>query len=97
MKYTKKLLKLKAIIKSLDRKTTTPIGRNTIFKSLIISQLNHLFLNFSNNTEPNSIMYNFIWNGSIDQIKRNVCIQNYCDGGFETTDINSYINALKTS
>ena len=102
LNYDKKLVKIKAIIKSWDRRTTTPLGRNTIFKSLIISQLNHLFLSLPNPSdtiikEINSIMYNFIWNSGIDKIKRNVCIQNYRDGGFKTTEINSYINALKTS
>ena len=44
LNYGNKLVKIKSIIKQWDRRNLTPIGRLTLIKSLLISQLNHLFI-----------------------------------------------------
>ena len=42
--YDKKLIKLKSLIKTWEKRILTPIGRIHIIKSLLISQFNHLFI-----------------------------------------------------
>lgn len=44
LNYDKKLVKIKEIINQWNKRHTTPIGRITLIKSLIISQMNHLFI-----------------------------------------------------
>jgi len=43
LNFDKRLVKLKAILKNWTRRQITPIGKITVIKSLLISQLNHLF------------------------------------------------------
>lgn len=47
LNYDKKLVKIKEIINQWNKGHTTPIGRITLIKSLIISQMNHLFISLS--------------------------------------------------
>jgi hypothetical protein len=44
LNYDKKLVKIKHIISQWDKRHLTPIGRITLIKFLLISQLNHLFI-----------------------------------------------------
>lgn len=76
LNYDKKLVKIKGIIEQWKRRNLTPIGKITLIKSLIVSQLNHLFITLPNPNEKtikqlNDILFNFIWNSKIDKIKRN--------------------------
>lgn len=48
LNYNKKLVKIKEIINQWNKRHTTPIGRITLIKSLIISQMNLLFISTSN-------------------------------------------------
>ena len=102
LNYDKKLVKIKALVQNWSKRDLTPLGRNTVFKSLIISQLNHLISSIPNPSdsfikELISIMFTFIWNGPTDKIKRNVCIQKYQHGGLKVLDIQSYITSLKST
>ena len=45
------IINIKAILRKWGKRSQTPIGRNTIIKSLILSQLNHLFISLPNPTE----------------------------------------------
>ena len=84
------------------RRNLTPLGRTTVFKSLVFSQLNHLFLVLPNPNESvinelRKLMFSFIWNSPIDKIKREVAVQNYDQGGLKILDLNAFINALKST
>ena len=83
--YDKKIVKIKAIIKTWGKRTLTAIGRNTIFKSLVIYQLNHPLLSLPNLCEATikeikQIMHNFIWETTIHKIKQDVSNQNNSQG-----------------
>ena len=67
LNYDKQLVKIKALLKSWSKRNMTPIvGGNCVFKSLVISQLNHLITTLPNPGENciqklNTLMFNFIW------------------------------------
>lgn len=77
LNYDKKLVQIKSIIEQWSKRHLTPIGRITLVKSLLISQLNHLFIALPNPKsnalkELNNILFNFVWNSKCDKIKRHV-------------------------
>lgn len=44
MNYDKTLVKIKSTVEQWKKRKLTPIGKVTLIKSLIISQLNYLFI-----------------------------------------------------
>ena len=70
--YVKKLVKIKNIINHWKKRL---LGRISIIKSLLISQLNHLFISLpmpSVNYLKNliEILFHYLWNIKVDRIKR---------------------------
>jgi hypothetical protein len=64
-----------------EKKLLTPIGRSTLIKSLLISQLKHLFISLptpqnSYLLELNNVIFNFLWNSKVDKIKRKLLPKN---------------------
>lgn len=102
LNYDKKLVKIKEIINQWNKRHTTPIGRITLIKSLIISQMNHLFISLPTPSNKfikdlNEILFNFLWKSKVDKIKRKQITQEYSDGGLKMIEINNYIQSLKSS
>ena len=102
LNYMPKLSRLKNCLKSWSTRDMTPIGRNTIVKSLALSQLVFLFTVLPDPPdhfikELEKVIYDFIWGGTPDKIKRTTMISNICDGGLRTTHIASFIKSLKCS
>lgn len=88
MNYDKKLVKIKNTIKYWEKRIITPLGKNTLIKYLLISQLNHLFISLptpSSNflKQLKEILFNFLWNSKVDKIKRKQITQDYEMGGTE--------------
>lgn len=88
MNYDKKLVKIKNTIKYWEKRIITPLGKITLIKSLLISQLNHLFISLptpSSNflKQLKEILFNFLWNSKVDKIKRKQITQDYEMGGTE--------------
>ena len=48
LNYDKKLVKIKFIIKQWSKRSLTALGRLSIIKTLLISQINHLFIALPN-------------------------------------------------
>ena len=69
-------------------------------KSLAVSKLTHLFTNDIVPKEVidyiNKAIYSFLW-GKRERIKRKVLINTIESGGINMLDINSYINAIKST
>ena len=100
--FDKKLVKLKTLIKTWSRRSLTPIGKIVLIKSLLLSQLNHLFISIPNPDEQflqsiSSIFYSFIWNSKVDKIKRDIMTQSYHEGGLKMVNIKVFIDSLKLS
>ena len=73
----KKLVKIKNTINICNKRNMTALGRFTGIKTLLISQLNHLFIALPNPTELNikdlnSTLYKFLWNSPVEKDKRNI-------------------------
>ena len=97
--YKDILDKLKIKIQNWQRRHSTPIGKITVIKTLLIPMLNHLFISLPNPPdkivkELNETFYNFIWNGT-DRIKRNVLCQEYIQGGLKMINLDAFITSLK--
>ena len=102
LNYDKKLVKIKNIILQWSKRRTTPLGRISLIKSLLIAQLNHLFIALPSPSENfvknlNSVLFNFLWGSKVDKIKRKQITQDYKSGGLNMIDLNNYIKSLKSS
>jgi len=89
------------LIYQWSRRNLTVLGRVTVVKSLLLSKLTHLILTLPDPPQEfikdlNQIIYKFIWKG-IDKVSRNQMIQDYDQGGVRMVDVESYIQALKST
>jgi len=77
------------------------LGKITVIKALVFSQLVHLLSPLCSNynvlNEINNLLYNFLWNGKGDKIKRKVMINDFRDGGLKMIDLISFNKSLKTT
>ena len=75
------------------------MGKIAIIKTLAVSQIGYILSSLP--TLPdilktiNSILYDFLWDGKGDKIKRTTLINNYAKGGLEMLDIQSFNESLK--
>ena len=102
LNYDKKLVKIKNLLSDWKRRILTPIGKISVIKTLIISQLNHLFLSLPNPSEfflrnLNDILFKFIWNEKIDKIKRNIMTNDYYHCDLKMLDLHSFMMSLKST
>ena len=102
LNYDKKLVKIKNIVKSWRRRILTPLGKITVIKTLLTSQLNHLFMSIPNPNELfikklNTLLFKYIWDEKPDKIKRDILYQPYDKGGLNMIDIKNFMFALKSS
>ena len=72
--YQKAKGKIKANIHSWNKRYLTPLGKITVIKTFLLSQLNHLFIALPNPPsetlkEINTILYKFLWDNKPDKIK----------------------------
>ena len=100
--YTIKLQHLENMIKRWGKRGQTPIGKNTVIKTIMISAFNHLFLALPNPNQRvldyiNNILFSFLWNNKPSKIKKSVIIKPYCEGGLQMINWNAFIDALKST
>ena len=76
------------------------IGRLTVLKSLVASQVIHLLSPLQINSQIikqiNDLFFDFLRNSKGDKIKRNVITQNYGNRGLRMIDIKSFNKALRS-
>ena len=98
--YSEKLTKVKNSLSCWELRRLSLLGKITVLKSLIVSQLvyilsplptNHNFIG-----EINNIFFNFLWDGKGDKIKRDIMISDYENGGLKMIDIKLFNSALKS-
>ena len=101
LNYKDKLDKIKAILECWKLRRLSLLGKITVLKSFVVSQLTYIFspLHANNNVikEINGLFYNFLWNDRGDKIKRNVMINDYPEGGLKMIDIDSCNKSLKAT
>ena len=98
--YSKALTRVEEIISAWKKRALTPLGKITVIKSLILSQLNHLFMAIplpNNNfcADLNKKLYKFLWDGKPEKIKCTTICQNKIDGGLKMPDVEKFIKSLK--
>ena len=76
------------------------IGKITVLKSLVASQVIHLLSPLQINSQIikqiNDLFFDFLWNSKGDKNKRNVIIQNYGNGRLRMIDIACFNKGLKS-
>lgn len=100
LNFPPKLSRLKNIFNLWSQRDLTPIGKITLVKSFGISQLVYLFQILPNPPDKfikdvESCIFNFIWNGKRDKIKRTTLIAPISEGGLNVTHISTFIHSLK--
>ena len=98
--YQKALVKINECIKSWNKRYLTPLGKITVIKTFLLSQLNHIFLALPNPNpqiikEINSTLFKFLWDNKPDKIKREQATLPTSIGGLNMINIEDFIKALK--
>ena len=93
---------MKKTLSHWSRRNLTPYGKLIVIKNLVMSKMVHLWLTIPNPSknfikEVNSLLFNFLWSGTKDKIKRDICIKHYNDGGLNMIHLEHFINASKIS
>ena len=100
--YKDKLKMIKITMNQWLGRDLTPLGRNTVLKSLILPKLNHLFSVLPNPNdniikELNTLCFNFIWRQKPDKISRVELTKPFNEGGIRAPNIKNTILAQKTA
>ena len=99
LNYQEKKEKISKILNCWQVRRLTLLGKITVIKSLAASQLVYIMSPLpssqSHLKEIHQILYNFLWDGRGDKIKRSVMLNEYKDGGLKMLHIQSFNCALK--
>ena len=100
--YKDKLKSIKIEMNKWLTRDLTPLGRNTVLKSLLLPKLNHLFSSLPNPTdniinELDNLCYKFLWRKKPDKIKRCVLSSNLDEGGIRAPSVRNIIKSQKIS
>ena len=98
--YQEKKEKISKILSCWLLRRLTLLGKVAIIKSLAASQLVYIMSSLPSSQsylkEIHQLLYNFLWDGRGDKIKRSVMLNEYKDGGLKMLDIRSFNYALKS-
>ena len=95
-----KLIEIQRDINSWSKRDLTPFGKVVVIRTLLISKIVHIFISLptpSKNTilNINKMLFEFLWDGKPDKIKRNIAKQKLERGGINMIDIDVFDKALK--
>lgn len=100
LNFKEKFNEAKKLFNIWSKRTSTPLGRVAILKSLILSKLTYLWILLPN--PPNTLIQQiqlmsikFIWDNKRDKIKRTVAVHKIEDGGINVPYIKAFIKSLK--
>ena len=98
--YENKLMDVKKILNSWSRRKLTPFGKVTVIKTLAISTLTYLFTNLPDPPDKflkdlDKMLFDFLWDGKTDKIKRDTIKQQYTEGGLKMIDVRCFVASLK--
>ena len=99
--FDSKIKQIQNVIKLWSLRKLTVLGRVTIIKTLIIPKLTHLFILLPNPPKPmiknlTKMLFQFIWQNKPENIKRELLLQDYKNGGIKMPDIQNVITSLKS-
>ena len=94
LNYNDKLVKARNVLSCWKYRRLSLIGKITVLKSLVASQLVYVLSPLHTNAktikEVNKLFFSFLWNGKGDKIKRDIIINDYSNGGLKMIDIQSF-------
>ena len=100
LNYAVKVNKLKNLLNPWVKRGLTPFGRIHLIKSMALSRLVYLMSVLEKPCtrllkEIETIMFNFIWNGKKDRIKRTTMKNIFSRGGLQVPDPSAQADSLK--
>ena len=100
LNYDERKEKLDKLIENWQFRRLTLLGKITVIKSLLASQLVYILTPLPTQQkaleEINRALYTFLWDGRGDKIKRTEMIDDYEKGGLKMLDIQIFNRALKS-
>ena len=102
LNYNKKIEEIRTLFYHWSKRILTPIGKIVIIKTLALSKINYLIMSLPNPSTNyiknlQNLMFNFLWSGKPDKVKRNLIIQDYQYGGLRMLDLENFMTALKVT
>ena len=98
--YSEKLTKVRNSLSCWELRRLSLLGKITVLKSLIASQLVYILSPLPTNhnaiKEINNIFFHFLWDGKGDKVKRDIIISDYENGGLRMIDVKIFNQALKS-
>ena len=99
--YDERIGKIKNVIETWQFRRLTLLGKITLIKSLLVSQLIYILTPLPTYTNAlqtvNKLLFEFLWDGKGDKIKREHIIRDYEQGGLRMIDIHTFNKSLKAS
>ena len=97
-----KIMNFENCLKQWHHRKLTLKGKITVIKNYALPKLIYVLFSLPNPPQQTikrieKIMYNFLWDGKPETIKRDILTENYDKGGLKLIDINMFINSLKIS
>ena len=97
--FGEKIEKMKKTVSSWSARNLTLLGKISIVKFLVVSQIVHLLSSLPSPSgvikEINCLLYGFLWDSKGDKIKRTEMINEYNKGGLKMIDLQSFNESLK--
>ena len=95
-----KLPEMQKAINSWSKRDLTPFGKVVVIRTLIISKIVHILISLPTPSKKtmkkvNKMLYDFLWDGKPDKIKRDIAKHKLEKGGLNMIDIDFFDKALK--
>jgi hypothetical protein len=95
-----KILEFKNCLKQWQHRKLTLLGKVTVIKTFALPKLIYPFTVLENPSEKtlievNHALFNFLWDGKPDKIKRNEIVKRFENGGLKVTDIKCFLTSVK--
>ena len=94
------ITKIVELLVPWKKRALSPLGKVTVIKTFVLSKLNHLLMtlpSLSNKfiRDVNNILFNFLWDGKPDKIKRSQIYQPYVNGGIKMVNFECFVKSMK--
>ena len=95
-----KIKHFESCLKQWQHRKLTLMGKVTVIKNYALPKLIYVLTSLQNPSKQtikriDKLMYEFIWDGKPEKIKRDTLIKNYESGGLKMIDLETFIDSLK--
>ena len=87
---------IQKLLNAWSKRHLTPLGKIAVIKLLVVSKITYLTMNIPDPTEGfiqelEKMLFDFLWNGKKDKIKRKMLCQAFEQGGLKMVNIHEYL------